>query len=81
MNSRQRTLVGKALIAGAAVLFVLATPCLFGSVLGLLGILADVGPTENQQMVSRALRIGAYPLGLGLFLLLAGVIVLRSRPK
>jgi cytochrome c biogenesis protein CcdA len=81
MNDQQRKLWGKVLLAIGAVFFLLSTPCLLGGVLGLLGVLADAGPTENQQMGHQILRMALYPMGLGLLVLAAGLLVLRSRPK
>ena len=81
MNDQQRKLWGKVLLAIAAVFFLLSTPCLLGGVLGLLGVLADVGTAENQQMGYQILRMALYPLGLGLLVLVVGLLVLRSRRK
>ena len=81
MNDQKRRLWGKVLLAIAAVFFLLSTPCLLGGVLGLLGFLADVGTTENQQMGRQILRMALYPLGLGLLTLVVGLLVLRARAK
>ena len=81
MNDRQSNLGGKILIAIAAVSFLLSTPCLLGGVLGTNGVLADVGTTENRQMGQQLFRMAAYPLGVSLLALTAGLLVLRSRPK
>ncbi len=81
MNDQQRRLWGKILLAIGAVFFLLSTPCLLGGMLGLLGVLADVGTVENQQMGQQLLRMALYPLGLGLLTLVVGLLVLRSRAK
>lgn len=81
MDDRRSTFWGKVLIAIAAGFFLLSTPCLFGAVLGFLGVLADVGPSENQQMARQALRMATYPLGVGVIVLAVGLVVMRSRPK
>jgi cytochrome c biogenesis protein CcdA len=81
MNDQKRKLWGKVLLAVAALFFLLSTPCLLGGMLGLVGILADVSTTENQQMGHQILRMALYPLGLGLLTLVVGLLVLRSRPK
>jgi hypothetical protein len=81
MNARNHRIWGKVLLAISAALFMLSTPCLFGGVLGLLGVLADVGPTENRQMGQQFFRYAAYPLGVGVIVLSASLLVLRSRPK
>jgi cytochrome c biogenesis protein CcdA len=81
MNDQQRKLWGKVLLAIGAVFLLLSTPCLLGGALGLLGVLADAGPTENQPMGHQILRMALYPMGLGLLTLVAGLLVLRSRPK
>ena len=81
MNDKQRKLWGMVLLAIAAVFFLLSTPCLLGGVLGLLGVLADVGTAENRQMGHQILRMALYPLGLGLLVLVVGLLVLRSRRK
>ncbi|MDX2147431.1 MAG: hypothetical protein SFZ23_07895 [Planctomycetota bacterium] len=81
MNDRHKKRAGQVLVAIAAGLFLLSTPCLFGGVLGVLGILADVGPKENQQIGHQAFRIAMYPLGIGMVMLLAGLLLLRSREE
>lgn len=81
MNDQQSKLSGKVLIAIAAGFFLLSTPCLFGGVLGLNGVLADVGPAENRQIGYQAFLIATVPLGIGLLVLVAGLFFLRSRPK
>jgi hypothetical protein len=81
MNDRQRKLLGKVLIAIAVVSIMLSAPCLLGGVLALSGVLADVGPAENQQMGQKLFLYAAYPLGFGLLALVAGLLVRRSRPK
>lgn len=78
MNDPQRKLWVKVLFAAAGVCVLAASPCLLGSVLGYMGILADVGTQENQQIGSQALRMAAWPLGLGVLALVAALL-LRSR--
>jgi cytochrome c biogenesis protein CcdA len=81
MNDQQRTVWGKVLITTAAGCLLLSTPCLLGAVLAHLGVLADVGPTENQQMGQQILRMAVYPLGVGVLLLVAWLVVRRRAPK
>lgn len=81
MNHRQHHRLSKTLLLTAAGCFLLSAPCLLGAVLAHLGVLADVGPAENQQMSRQALRLSVYPLGVGVLLLLAWLVVRRSTPK
>lgn len=81
MNDRQINLLGKVLLAIAAFSFLLSALCLMGGVLGLLGVLGDVGPAENQQMGQQLFLYAVYPLGVGLLVLGVGLFVRRSSHK
>ena len=80
-NDRQGNLWGNVLIWIAVGSLMLSMPCVFGGLLGLLGILADVGPAENRQMGLQSLRLAVLPLGLSGVVLVIALVVRRSRPK
>ncbi len=80
-NDRRGKLWGTALMWIAAGLFALSMPCVFGGVLGLLGVLADVGPEENRQIGVQSLRLAAIPMGLSVAALVVALVVRRSRAK
>lgn len=79
MSDRWRNILGMVLLVIAGVLFALSVLCVFGGVLALLGVLADVGPEENQRIGRQAFVLALYPLGVGVLILVAGVLVRRAR--
>lgn len=70
------------LLALGAVGILLSVPLLGFSALGFLGILADVGPAENQEMGIQSLLLGLLPLIGGLLMCVAGfVMFVLTRPR
>lgn len=63
----------------AGVCFVLAAPCLFFGVLGLVGVAADVGPDENRRIGLTSLGYALIPLGVGGVILLVALMLGRKR--
>lgn len=66
-------------IAGTVLL--LSLSCMSLSLLAFLGILADVGPTENQQMGVQIIRLTALPVILSAAAITVALASGRSRPK
>lgn len=77
MSDRWRNILGVVLFVIAGVFFALSVLCVLGGVLAMLGVLADVGPEENQKMGQEAFVLALYPLGVGVLILVAGVWVRR----
>jgi hypothetical protein len=77
MSDRWRNILGVVLFVIAGVFFALSVLCVFGGVLAMLGVLADVGPEENQKMGREAFVLALYPLGVGVLFLVAGMLVRR----
>lgn len=59
------------------VVLLAAMPCFFLGVLGLMGVVADVGPAENREIGWQFLGIGVIPLVIGAGLLIAARLVRR----
>jgi hypothetical protein len=59
--------------------FALSSPRLLFSLLGLLGIAADVGETENLEIARQSFLISLVPIGLCILTLIAAVFC--RRPK
>ncbi|MFG0285773.1 MAG: hypothetical protein ACF8R7_15260 [Phycisphaerales bacterium JB039] len=68
-----------ALLVSGFTCLLLAAPCVFFGVLGLLGIVADVSLEENRRWGAQFLGVSLAPALLGAGLLL-GARRLRSRP-
>jgi hypothetical protein len=67
------------LLCAAGACFLLAAPCVFLGVLGLLGVVADVSPAENRQFGMQFLRLATIPLGVGAVILLVALAIRRSK--
>ncbi|MCA9312619.1 MAG: hypothetical protein KDA21_15500 [Phycisphaerales bacterium] len=68
-----------ALFAVAAACFLLTLPCAGLGVLGLLGVVADVGTDENHQIGLGFLKLALIPLSLAIITLLAALWLGRSK--
>lgn len=71
---RNRVLV-YVMLGIAVVCMMVATPCIGMGVLGLLGVLADVGYVENRSMGLQSLRIAAIPFALSIVAVTVGLLV------
>jgi len=69
----------KVLLWVSAGFFLLSMPCLFLGVLGLFGIVADVGPQENRDIGFGFLRVALVPLGIATLLLVVALTARRSK--
>ena len=59
--------------------FALSSPCLLFSLLGFLGIAADVSGAENHEIGRQSLLYALIPIGLGILTLLAALLCRRSK--
>lgn len=66
-----RTMV---LMAICVVCFLFALPCIGFGVLGLLGVLADVGGEENHRIGVQSLWLSLIPVSLGVIALILAVV-------
>ncbi|MFG0305515.1 MAG: hypothetical protein ACF8Q5_04800 [Phycisphaerales bacterium JB040] len=69
----------KALVWAGVVFLVLSLACVFFGVLGLLGVVADVGPHENRVYGWRLLRYALIPLTLAGIAFAIALATRRSR--
>ena len=77
-QNRLRTVLRLVLIGvGFACLLLAVLAGIFGA-LGMAGVLADVGPDENQRMGSQALWFAAVIFGAGLAALIGGLVLPKS---
>lgn len=74
---RRKKVIGYVLLGIAAAALMAATPCVGMGLLGLLGVLADVGEDENRRMGVQSLRIAMIPAGVSVVALVGGFMVLR----
>jgi hypothetical protein len=65
LSDQQLSLGNKLVLGGAIGCILLASPCFGFGVLGLLGVLADVGSAENRAMGMQLLQMAAIPAGVG----------------
>lgn len=57
----------------------LSMPCLLLGVLGLIGVVADVGVAENRSIGFGFLRLAIIPLSVGGVVLVIGLLARRGR--
>lgn len=63
-----------ALICASIACFVLSAPCGLLGVLGLIGIAADVGVAENNEIGFLSLRVAMILMSVGVIALIAGLV-------
>lgn len=76
-DSRRKRVCGYVLLGIAVVALLAAMPCIGMGLLGLLGVLADVGQDENRRIGVQSLRISMIPTGISIVALVGAFVVLR----
>lgn len=71
----------KSLFWFSLVCFLASTPCMFFGLLGLLGVVADVGDAENRKIGLGFLGYSLIPLGIGVVALCVSLAIRKPDAK